>query len=150
MATVERATPRGSGKWKNRFGLLRGSKDKQQQQQQPPEENDRGEARSLSAKRNQQRRATRNNNSHKSSNTNNGGGGGGLIRKLKTLNNSFRKEPRPIRNINVTVNVEASSDSSPSNPQSPFSTDSFVTVEVSKQTKQAAATANQQKLEHYY
>lgn len=73
-----------------------------------PEESDNGEARSLSAKRNQ--RLNGKTEKQKS---------GSMIRKL---------------NVRTSKNVESrdAQESSPSNPQSPFSDDSFVTVEVSQ------------------
>jgi hypothetical protein len=116
--------PRG---WKNRFMRRGQSKEPKNRRQAeddsitiPPTEEDHGMTRSLSAKRAQKTKK-----------------GGVLIRKLKTLNNSFRKGGS---DVNVNVNTEqqpyhtsvlnGDSHSSPSNPQSPFSEDSFVTVEV--------------------
>jgi hypothetical protein len=119
MATVATAPkdPNSRG-WKNRFMRGRGnSKERRSKQNNPhpddgaPKEDDKGMARSLSAKRNQRMRK-----------------GSGIIRKLKTINNSFHKER--IIDTGFPSVIRDESDSSPSNPQSPFSTDSFVTVEV--------------------
>ena len=120
MATVA-TTPKGSelpprGGWKNRFMGRGKSKERRRNSTGAPKESKANEmTRSLSAKRNQ--RANKK--------------GGGIIRKLK---GSFRKE----RTLNVNTEepfasvLNNDSDTSPSNPQSPFSTDSFVTVEVRK------------------
>jgi hypothetical protein len=105
--------PNGSSRgWKNRL-MRRGSNKAHKRNEMPkridqPKEEDGGAARSLAAKRSQRTKK------------------GGLIRKLKTLNTSFRKE----RTVGLDASILAESDSSPSNPQSPFSTDSFVTAEV--------------------
>lgn len=111
--------PTTRGGWKNRF-KRRGSSSKQllALSQQPPTEDDNGAARSLSAKRSQRMKK-----------------GGGLIRKIKT---SFTKDKNAATGGSIGGFDSSSfrrdeSDASPiSNPQSPFSTESFVTVEVRK------------------
>jgi hypothetical protein len=104
--------PRG---WKNRFMRRGQSKEPKNRRQEDdiPTEEDNGMKRSLSAKRSQRTKK-----------------GGVLIRKLKTLNNSFRKGGIDVNTEQPYPSVLNDSHSSPSNPQSPFSTDSFVTVEV--------------------
>ena len=57
-------------------------------------------------------------------------GGAGFIRKLKTLNGSFRKDGHEFAREDRYPSVLQESESSPSNPQSPYSTESFVSVEV--------------------
>lgn len=114
MATMEKNTPRGTGKWKNRFGIGNRNNKKglvilsnDAKGARAPEEPDNGENRSLMAKRTQRLAAK----SEKKK-------GGSIIRKLQ-VKTSSRRESRD------------ASDSSPSNPQSPYSNDSCVTVEVS-------------------
>jgi hypothetical protein len=57
-------------------------------------------------------------------------GASGFIRKLKTLNGSFRKDSDDYARQGIYPSVLQESESSPSNPQSPYSTESFVSVEV--------------------
>ncbi len=102
---MEKPTPR----WKNRLGFGRKSKANLVLNA-APEEPDSGEARSLMAKRAQRLAAKPDKKK-----------GGNMIRKLQ-IKTSFRKESRD------------ASDTSPSNPQSPYSNDSFLTVEVSPRT----------------
>lgn len=112
MATTATAAPKSGdlpprAGWKNRF-MKRGSKGGAQD---GPKEADNGLTRSLSAKRNQKKK------------------GSGLIRKLGF--NSFRKERPEALNTEFPSVMNDASDSSPgSNPQSPFSTDSYVSIEV--------------------
>lgn len=100
---MEKATPR----WKNRLGFGRKSKANLVLTAPAPEEPDSGEARSLMAKRAQRLAAKPEKKK-----------GGNMIRKLQ-IKTSFRKESRD------------ASDTSPSNPQSPYSNDSVLTIEVS-------------------
>lgn len=72
----------------------------------PPEEPDNGEARSLQAKKNQRLQAKPDKKR-----------GGSMIRMLQ-IKTSFRKQES-----------RDASESSPSNPQSPYSNDSYITVD---------------------
>ena len=107
MPTLQKSRSKnGGGKWKARFGLgRRNSKGA------PPVEEDNGEARSLSAKRNQRLTTPK---EKKTS--------GSFMRKLNVKTETPRGKNAESRDAQ---------ESSPSNPQSPLSDESFMSVEVS-------------------
>jgi hypothetical protein len=102
---MERSTPRG--KWKSRFGLGRRTSQKNKiLLAGGPEEPDNGEARNLTAKRNQRV-----------------GGKGDKKQQQKGGNRKL--------NIKTDFRKESRDASDTSNPQSPYSNDSYLAAEVS-------------------